>query len=264
LSRFLIISLLAVVVFFSIGLFLQGPMRLWVFTAFWTMYLTTVGLGVSFIQFNFFGPVICSGKTDQLKVALTFDDGPDPLATPVLLDLLAREKIAATFFCIGKNVVAYPELAARIVTEGHLIANHTFNHYPWTALLGRRELTKEITETQLAITRATTAVPSFMRPPMGLTNPIFFHVLKHLNLRMVGWHVRSMDTRWPAEKVIARALKKIRPGSIVLLHDGNRSPQQVEQIVTKIAQTLRHRGYTLERLDLLLSSSGAATSIATT
>jgi len=248
-TRFLITSLLAAVAFFAIGLSLHGWTRIWAFTAFWTVYLTIVGCGVSFIRLKFFGPVICRGQVGRMRVALTFDDGPDPAVTPALLDLFAREKIHATFFCIGKNVAAHPALAARIAAEGHLIGNHTFNHAWSTAFLGKRGLTDEIEKTQKEIAIATGITPVFMRPPVGLTNPHYNRVLKRLGLQMVGWDVRSMDTRWPANDVVKRVLKNTRDGSIILLHDGGRPPENVLEIVSKIVHGLRAKGFEFESLN---------------
>lgn len=251
-SRFLATTLLAAFAFFAIGLSLHGAARLWAFTAFWAVYLTIVGCGIAFIQMQFFGPAICRGDPGRMRVALTFDDGPDHAATPALLDLLAREKISAAFFCIGKNVAAHPELAARIVAEGHLIGNHTFNHSWWTAFLGKRGLTAEIERTQMEITSATGTTPRYMRPPVGLTNPHYNGVLKKLGLQMAGWHVRSMDTRRPAKEVIERVLKKTRNGSIILLHDGGRGAAHAVEITTEIIRGLRARGFEFERVDRML------------
>ncbi|MGH7990661.1 MAG: polysaccharide deacetylase family protein, partial [Limisphaerales bacterium] len=92
------------------------------------LFLIIVGLGVAFPQLSFFGKFICHGKKSQRRVALTFDDGPDANSTPQLLDLLREEKIEAAFFCVGKNVAANPELAQRIVREGHLLENHSYEH----------------------------------------------------------------------------------------------------------------------------------------
>ncbi len=250
-------------VFFAIGLGLQGAVRLWTFTAFWTIYLTIVGLGVSFIQLQFFGPNLCRVSTDQNRIALTFDDGPDPAATPALLDLLARENISATFFCIGKKVDAHSELTKRIANEGHLLANHTYSHHWWTPLLGRRELTSEITKTQDSLARATGITATYFRPPVGLTNPNYVGILRRLNLQMIGWDVRSMDTRWDAKRVIQRVLTKTRSGSIILLHDGASSPERVIKIVGTLIGDLKKQGYQFERLDRLVSdASGAANSLA--
>jgi peptidoglycan/xylan/chitin deacetylase (PgdA/CDA1 family) len=232
---------------------MSGWTRIWAFTAFWIVYLTIIGCGVSFIQLQFFGPAIIRTRPGSMRVALTFDDGPDPVATPALLDLLKRENIAATFFCIGKNVAAHPDLARRIIAEGHRVENHTHHHAWSTPLLGPRALFADISKAQDEIAKATGSQPRCMRPPVGITNPHYARVLRRLNLKMVGWDVRSMDTRWPAEACVARVLKQTRDGSIILLHDGGSTPQRIEQIVVPIIQNLRTRGYQFHRLDHILA-----------
>lgn len=89
-------------------------------------FLVVAGLGVAFPQMRFFGPFICRGPSVRRCVALTFDDGPDASSTPALLDWLREEQLKVAFFGIGKRVAANPDLAARIVREGHLLENHSY------------------------------------------------------------------------------------------------------------------------------------------
>jgi len=251
-TRFSTTSLLALLIFLPMGHYLRGETRILALTALWTVYLTIVGCGIGFIQMKFFGPVILKARPNGMQIALTFDDGPDPLATPALLDILKNESISAAFFCIGKHVEAHPELAARIVAEGHLIENHTYHHAWWTPLLMHRRLLAELQLAQEAIRMATGNTPSYMRPPVGHTNPHYTGVLKELNIQMIGWDVRSMDTRWPAAKVIARVLRQTKPGSIILLHDGLSSPEEIRELIPPLIRGLRSRGFQFTRLDRLL------------
>src|SRR2546423_2570629 len=108
-SRFALSTVVALIAFFTLGASLQGWTRIIVLTCLWVGYLTLAGCGIAFIQMQFYGRAVCRGSTGRMQVSLTFDDGPDPLATPALLDLLCRENIPAAFFCIGKNVAAHPE-----------------------------------------------------------------------------------------------------------------------------------------------------------
>jgi peptidoglycan/xylan/chitin deacetylase (PgdA/CDA1 family) len=251
-SRFAVNNLIALPTFLAIGYFMSGWPRIAAFTLFWIVYLTIIGCGIGFLAMQFFGPVILRGRPGAMRVALTFDDGPDPAVTPALLELLQREKIPAAFFCIGKNVEAHPQLARQIVTQGHLVENHTHNHAWNTPLMRTNALLEEISTAQTIITQTTGIPPRYMRPPVGHTNPHYPRVLKKLGLRLVGWDVRSMDTIWPADKVIQRVLSQTRDGSIILLHDGNRDSQQVIQIVSEIIQGLRNRGFEFARLDELI------------
>jgi peptidoglycan-N-acetylglucosamine deacetylase len=251
-SRFWLTNLIALPTFLAIGYFLSGWPRIGGFTIFWTAYLTLIGCGIAFLRMQFFGPVILRGKPGTMRVALTFDDGPDPASTPALLELLQKENIPAAFFCIGKNVEANPHLARQIVVQGHLLENHTFNHAWNTPLMRTRQLLEEISTAQTIITQTTGIAPIYMRPPVGHTNPHYHRLLKKLGLKLIGWDVRSMDTIWPTEKVIQRALTQTRDGSIILLHDGGRDPKQVIEITLAVINGLRQRNFNFARLDHMI------------
>ncbi len=210
---------------------------------------------MALIRMQFYGPAVCRGTVGKMRVALTFDDGPDPDATPKLLDLLSREKISATFFCIGKNVDAHPQLAARIVAEGHLLENHTYRHPWWISCIWGRRLSDETTRTQEAIQKAAGITPRYMRSPAGLTNPFFSRILRRLGLTLVGWDVRSFDTAGSTQGAIERIRRLTRDGSIILLHDGGSSSQRILEIVSATIKDLRGRGFEFERLDRLMDDA---------
>ena len=251
-KRFLGITFLALLAFLAIGYFISGATKWIAFTAFWVTYLTVIGFGVWFIRLGMFCPVTWRGRVGERRVALTFDDGPDPDATPLLLDYLREQNIRATFFCIGKNVDAHPEIARRIVDEGHVIGNHTYNHYWWTPLMWGSELSRQIGQTQEAIGRATGVTPVYMRPPMGMTNPHFYRVLDRLGMKMIGWDVRSLDTRKPVGEVIERAMRQTKGGSIVLLHDGSVPAEDLMEIVKGVVKGLREKGVEFETVDRMI------------
>jgi peptidoglycan-N-acetylglucosamine deacetylase len=255
-KRFGGITFLAIAAFFAIGSTTSGTTRVWILMALWVGYFTLMGFGVAFIQMNLFAYAICRGRRGQMRVALTFDDGPDPASTPALLDLLKQENITATFFCIGERVAAHPQIAARIAAEGHLIGNHTFHHYWHTALMGPARLSREIEMTQRAVTEATGVLPALMRPPIGMTNPHYGKALSQAGLTLVGWDVRSLDTRRTPQQAIERVLDQARDGSIILLHDGGIFPENVIEVVSKVVRGLRERGLGFERLDQLIGSTG--------
>jgi len=226
----------------------------------WLIYLSICAIGMGRIRVQFYCPAICRGPVGHRRVALTFDDGPDPNSTPAVLDLLNREKISAAFFCIGKNVDAYPQLAARIVAEGHLLENHTYNHPWWISCLTSRPLTDEMARTQQSIQQATGITPRYFRSPAGLTNHHFPKALRRSGLTLVGWDVRPFDTSRNSKDVIDRILRKTRDGSIILLHDGGMPAQQITSIVIAAIAKLRARGLEFERLDRLIEHpAGSAT-----
>lgn len=216
-------------------------------------FAMVMGFGVAFPQWRMFGPFICQGDRSQRRVALTFDDGPDPRSTPALLELLRAENVSATFFCIGRNVAAHPELTTRITGEGHLLGNHTYTHSNATNFFGLARLTDEMTRTQPAMRDAAGVTPVYFRPPMGLSNPRVFKAAAALGLNVVGWTARGLDTQVrDPEHVVRRILRGVRPGGIILLHDGNIPPERLLTTVKLLLAKLREQGYQLARLDQLI------------
>ncbi|HZL12566.1 MAG TPA: polysaccharide deacetylase family protein [Verrucomicrobiae bacterium] len=217
------------------------------------LFLIVMGLGVAFPQLSLFGNFICRGKNPGHCVALTFDDGPDARSTPMLLDLLKEAKIKAAFFCVGEKVAANRELAARIVREGHLLENHSYAHSHFTNFFSIARLQTEIVQTQTAIQAATGILPRFFRPPMGLSNPRIFSVAHQLNLKVIGWSNRGLDTQISEpEKIVARISRRLKSRAIILLHDGNIPAERLALTVKLLLTKLRERGYEVVRLDKML------------
>lgn len=215
-------------------------------------YLVVFSLGVFVLRLNFFCRTICRGKTGGMLVSLTFDDGPDPVTTPAVLDVLAKYGLNAAFFCVGEKAARYPPIARRIEDEGHVIANHTYHHFWWTNFLGSKGLTREMAETQETIQGATGKIPAFFRPPMGLTNPHMAKALHHNGLTCVGWDVRTFDTGRTNKQVLDTIARKTRGGSIILLHDTSRSPGDMTELLQDVIAVLKNRGFTFSALDDLL------------
>ena len=211
------------------------------------------GFGVAIPQLRFFGNFICRGDKSKKQIALTFDDGPDPRSTPQLLELLRERKIPGTFFCIGKKVEQNPELARQILREGHLLENHSYAHSNFTNFYPAAKLQDELQRAQNAIQAATEITPKFFRPPIGLSNPNTFRVAAKLNLQVIGWSVRSLDTITPSpQKIVARIVRGLHPGAIVLLHDGNIPAEKLLATVKSLLDETQKLGYEIVRLDELL------------
>ena len=219
------------------------------------IFFIVMGLGVAIPQMRFFGPFICRGDTRRVRpaVALTFDDGPDSRSTPALLDLLRQANVRAAFFCIGRRVETSPEVAQRIVREGHLLENHSHFHSNATNFYTVASLETELARAQAAIVSATGTVPGMFRPPIGLSNPNIFRAARNLGLKVVGWSVRSLDTRiTDPQRVVARIQRGLKPGAIILLHDGNIPVERLIPTVKELLEVLQKRGYDVVRLDELL------------
>jgi peptidoglycan/xylan/chitin deacetylase (PgdA/CDA1 family) len=152
-------------------------------------------------------------------VALTFDDGPDPVDTPKLLDLLREKGVKATFFVVGKRAEQYPEIVRRAWAEGHLVANHTWSHYSLFCFLTPRRLRVEIERGTESVRRSCGFRPRLFRSPVGLRHPLLAPYLKDAGLEYVSWTIRTRDTLTANSSVLARRLLKAASGDIILLHD---------------------------------------------
>ena len=172
-------------------------------------------LGPNWIQL----PAAASARNE---IALTIDDGPDPVVTPQVLELLDRYAAQATFFCVGEKAARHPDLCREIVRHGHAVENHSQHHRHHFALMGYSGCMRELQAAQDALTAITGQRPLFFRAPAGLRNPFLDPVLARLGLRLASWSARGFDTRsGDVERVKMRLLRGLRAGAILLVHDGS-------------------------------------------
>jgi len=191
----------------------------------------------------------CKKKTEEKEVALTFDDGPNAVYTSRILDILKEWKIEAAFFCIGSEVEKNPQLVARMQEEGHLIGNHSYSHVNSFPMFRVEKMIADIQRSDDAIKAATGQPVKFFRPPFGITNPLVKKALKSFDYYTIGWSVRSLDTSIDdVDKIVRRIIKRIRPGSVILLHD---PLPHSERILVKILTYLVENKYTIKRADKL-------------
>lgn len=156
------------------------------------------------------------------EIALTIDDGPDPIVTLQVLDMLDDYAIKATFFCIGEKAARYPDLCRDIVRRGHAVENHSQHHRHNFSVLGYAGIRRELQAAQDTLTAITGQRPLFFRAPAGLRNIFLDPVLARLGLRLASWSARGFDTRInDVERVKNKLLRGLQPGVILLLHDGN-------------------------------------------
>lgn len=177
-------------------------------------------LGAPFLpRSSFFLPVISSAAPGTKGIALTFDDGPFATSTPLLLELLARHALPATFFVTGRNAAAHPELIQAIVAHQQTIGNHSLSHDNLLMLRSTRVLSEDIRTTQDILANMGIQ-PLLFRPPVGITNPRLGPVLARLGLQAVTFSCRINDRgNRNIEHLAARVLRRLRPGQILLLHD---------------------------------------------
>lgn len=196
-------------------------------------------------------PTLTHGSRKGRCVALTFDDGPDADVTPAVLDALAQYGARATFFTIGRSLHAHPLLAKRIAAEHHELGNHSWTHSRWNNFFGARRQLREIERGAQAIAALagshTGRAQPLYRPPIGLKSPPLARAARRLQLTVVAWSLHSRDTRGgDPQRIAQRVLEKIRPGDIVLMHDGHDLPGRhrpaCAQALPRILQGLREKG----------------------
>lgn len=163
-----------------------------------------------------------TASAQRREVTLTFDDGPDPVVTPRVLDILERHQVFATFFCIGERAAAHPEICRDIVRRGHRIENHGQRHRNLASLYGIGGWKREVGEGLNTLEHITGRRPVYFRAVAGLRNPFLDPVLYHFGIRLASWTRRAYDTRCgDADIVFNRLTRKLGPGDILLLHDGH-------------------------------------------
>jgi len=188
-----------------------------------------------------------ASATARNEIALTIDDGPDPIVTLQVLDILDQHAAQATFFCVGEKAARYPEVCREIVRRGHAVENHSQHHRHFFALLGPSGFLRELQAAQTTLTRITGQVPQFFRAPAGIRNPLLEPVLARLDLQLASWSARGFDTRISdVARVSQPLLRGLRAGAILLLHDGN------------AARTASGAAVILDVLPLVLAAARAA------
>ena len=199
------------------------------------------------IRSNIYLKVFCKKQTEEKIVAVTFDDGPDPIQTPKVLQILKEQQIPACFFCIGHKVTGNESLIRQIIDDGHLIGNHSFTHTGHFPLYSLSRMKKDMQACQSALEQVTSQKIRLFRPPFGVTNPTIAKAVRILGYTPIG---RTFDTQHPSkEKVLRRIRTRLRPGSIILLHD--RMPDS-DLLLKEILNLIKEQGYTVVRLDKML------------
>ncbi|MEP6992303.1 MAG: polysaccharide deacetylase family protein [bacterium] len=194
-----------------------------------------------------FGPALNHLPGSDQVVSITFDDGPNPVATPRILDVLKQESVQATFFVLGRHADRWPALVRRMSDEGHQLGNHGYHHRK----LHRRTpsyVRDDLTRGASAIERAAGVRPQVFRAPHGFRNPWVTPIARSLGERTIGWTLGVWDSARPgADEIVKRTLDGMRAGSILLLHDGDGydaegDRTQTAEALPRIIAGLRSRG----------------------
>lgn len=196
------------------------------------------------------GRILYSGNTHRPEIALTFDDGPDCYYTPQVLDILQHYGVKATFFCIGRQVAAYPHLVRQEYEAGHVIGNHTCTH-PNLALLSISDILSQLNQTSDAIQEVIGVRPVFFRPPYGALSTKVLTQAERLGITIVMWNDKAEEWAKPGVNFIIRRTLDSGNGAIILLHDGGKDRSQTVAALPGIIKGLQNRGFqfvTIQRM----------------
>ena len=202
-----------------------------------------------------FGPVVGRGPRER-SLYLTFDDGPNPYTTERIVRLLERERVPATFFMVGRHVDRFPDLARFVARRGFGIGNHTYTHAK-LALAGPGRTAREVGTAHDAILSRTGVAPRCFRAPHGYRNPYLRRTIAAYGYRLFGWTFGVWDTARPGAAVIRRRMGEgVRPGAVLLLHDGDGydaegDRSQTADALPGIIEDCRTMGYDFRPLDRL-------------
>ena len=188
-------------------------------------------------------------------VALTFDDGPSPVDTPRVLDILREKNVKATFFVVGERAEQQPEIVRRACREGHLVGNHTWSHPSLFCFLTPARLRSEIERGEDSIQKISGSRPRYFRSPVGLRHPLLGLYLRQAGLEYISWRLRTYDTiSRKSGDLTNRILDKVVSGDIILLHDRRASGADVMlNALPGVIDGLRSRGF-----EFVLVGSGPA------
>ncbi|WP_435893122.1 polysaccharide deacetylase family protein [Oceaniferula spumae] len=223
------LALMVVLYLAGIGLMLSG--HFWLGTGLHVLLVTPILWGTLNPNSSLFGAL--QRTVPSNKIWLTLDDGPDPVDTPAVLELLRERGVKATFFVIGEKADQHPDLIRQIVAEGHQLANHTHSHPQGTFwCLGPVRTFREISRCQSSIKTITGNAPTIFRAPVGHHN-IFVHpVLRRFGMRLVGWTSRGLDgVSTDLEDIVERLHKTMAPGTIVLAHESTPVAREVVEAI---------------------------------
>jgi polysaccharide deacetylase family sporulation protein PdaB len=187
------------------------------------------------------------------KVAITFDDGPSPDSTAHVLALFKEKKAKATFFVLGKNAEAHPELLQQIHAEGHEIGNHAYSHQRLTRL-SQEGIKAELHHTNAIIYNITRQKTTHMRPPDNAYNAELVNLTQQLGYNFILWSIDTRDWTNASVSSIIREIDKAKPGDIILFHDGV-TPSHTMEALPKAIDLLQAKGFQLVTVSELLSDN---------
>lgn len=204
------------------------------------------------------GDMIWEVHTNQKVIALTFDDGPDPSETDQILKVLSQYHAKCTFFAIGKRIAAYPEVAKRVISEGHELANHTYNHVYFRKPINKAQFERELNLTEEEIVKVSGKHSALFRPPGGMYDETLVDISNNMGLKPIlwSWHQDTRDWNRPGVQSIAnKVIRNAHNGDIVLFHDHVHGQSQTREALKIILPELEKKGFRFVTVSELIKLS---------
>ncbi len=209
-----------------------------------------ISLAAFNIRWNVFLKAVHRGNPAISRIALTFDDGPHPLYTPQVMELLEKYGVKASFFCIGKHAAEHPHWVRKLHESGHVVGNHSYTHAPTIDFHTKAKWMEELRATDSAIVQAIGRTPRYFRPPYGVTTPHLARAIGKTGHIVVGWRIRPYDTLdRPPTRIVGTILRKTRPGDIILLHDTH---DRIIPVLEQLLPELKKRGFEMVTVENLI------------
>lgn len=214
-----------------------------------TIWLITAVAGSGLVQTGYHIKTYNSNPNVKEKlIAITFDDGPTP-ETPKVLELLKKHGVKATFFCIGRQIEKYPDILKQTISEGHTVGNHTYSHSPKMSLWNTEAVLGELARTDEIIYSIGGVNTKLYRPPYGVTFPQLARAIKVTKHKVIGWNIRSLDAVIDDEQhILKRITSRLKPGSIILLHDTSQKSINVLEQLLVVLQRENYKPVTVDQL----------------
>lgn len=195
---------------------------------------------------------------NEKKIALSFDDGPHPTQTQKILAILDKYDVKATFFVIGKNATAYPDILRQVCEEGHEIGNHTNSHIK-AIQSSAKELLFDIQKSHESILNICEYDTKLFRPPGGIINQSLTDISKKLNYKIILWDIDTKDWAHPSvENIKENVISNVKSGSIILFHDYISKDAPTPDALNEIIPLLKEEGYSFVTVGELINSERSA------
>ena len=194
---------------------------------------------------------LCRGTGSGHCVSITFDDGPDEVMTPKVLDILKENNIKASFFVIGSKAEKHPEIISRIIDEGHIIGGHSWSHACDFPLQSSKAIYDELSDCEELLYDITQRRIALFRPPFGVTNPLIAKAVEEKDCINIGWSIRSYDPCENTDRkdVLKRIVSQLHDGAVILLHDRS---DKADELLAMLISALRENEYDILGLDEML------------